>query len=76
MPPALRSGRFCAYIQLILKSQMSSLQPISIITYVEPHLAAMMEMEKEKKVGVKNKRKREKSHHKPPTGPCLPRLQS
>lgn len=55
---------------------MSSLQPISIITYVEPHLAAMMEMEKEKKVGVKNKRKREKSHHKPPTGPCLPRLQS
>ena len=46
MLSALRSGRFCAYIQLILKSQMSSPQPISIITYVEPNRAAMMEMEK------------------------------
>lgn len=46
MQSALGSGRFCAYIQLILKSRMSSLQSISIITYVEPNRAAMMEMEK------------------------------
>lgn len=46
MLSALRSGRFCTYIQLILKSQMSSPQPISIIAYVEPNHAATMEMEK------------------------------
>lgn len=46
MLSALRSGMFCAYIQLIPKSQMSSPQPISRIIYVEPHPAAMVEMEK------------------------------